>query len=111
MRAARIDADASGAQTTAYRTRRGRASNPPVIEKGRLGFFMICRGGIDAGQIGFDGMQHTGRISIQRRHSQAALRSRTNELPAQPVDEPLPGFDVHHVRPDARGIVSYGRGG
>ncbi len=51
-----------------------------VIEEGRLGFFVTCRGGIDAGHVWVDGMQHTRRISIQRGHAQAPLAGRTNEL-------------------------------
>ena len=82
-----------------------------VVEEGRLGFPATCRSGVDAGRIGIDRMQHTRRISIQRGISQTALAGRTDELPAQPSDELLPGLDVHHGRLDPAGNVSWRCGG
>ena len=83
----------------------------PVVEEGRPGFPATCRGGIDAGHIGIDRVQHTRRISIQRGHSQAGLAGRADELPAQPGDEPLPGFDVRHDRLDTADNASRRCGG
>ena len=77
-----------------------------IVEEGRLGVLATCRGGIDAGYGGIDGVQHARRITIQRGHAQAALAGRADELPAQPIDEPLPGFDVHHGRLDTGGGTS-----
>ena len=68
-----------------------------VVEEGRLGLFVYCRGGVDTGQAGVYGVKHPRRISIQRRYPQAALSGRSDELSAQPGDELLSGFDVHQI--------------
>ena len=84
--------------------------HPPHLE-GRLGVFAIRRGGIDAGHGEIDGVQHARRIAIQQGHTQAALTGRADGLPAEPIDEPLPGFDVHQSRLDTAGSASWRCGG
>ena len=68
-----------------------------LVVQVRFRFVTDRRCGIDPGGIGFDRMQHPGRVSIQGRRSQAALTGRTDELATQPSDELLPGFDVHYL--------------
>ena len=69
-----------------------------VVEESRLGPFLARRSGVDAGQAGVDGVQHTRGISVQRRHPEAPLAGRTDELSAQPGHQLLPGLDVHQFQ-------------
>ena len=66
------------------------------VEEGRLRRFPAFRGGVEAGEAGVDGMQHPRGIAVQRRRPEAPFPGRPDELPAHPIDQSLPGFDVHH---------------
>ena len=65
-------------------------------------FRVVVERGIDSGKAGINGVEHPRRIALQRRHPEAPLAGRTNELSAQPGHQLLPGLDVHHVQPPAK---------
>ena len=82
-----------------------------LVVQVRFRFVTDRRCGIDAGSVGFDRMQHPGRVSVQGGHPHGALTGRTDELATQPSDKLLPGLDVHHFPLQAVGRVSQRNGG
>ena len=71
---------------------------PSARELSLGGIVGPCLGRIDTGHVDADGMQHPGRVPIQRGDSQtrSTRACRSQELAAQPRDEIVSVFDVHH---------------